>query len=328
MTGRFQIPSRRPGKRFYRYRPGKGGSGLRRNRMLRRGLLALSVIFLLLFGVSQFRSLQTALQNKTYAGWRSEPESVPAPSAVVRSTAVPQLARMGLPDGTPITKTRLFSSDQPASVSLQGTKFHTVTGFQLPEMQRLLSKNRDLVAWLTIDRVLDLPVVYRDNSWYLNHDFEGGKSASGTVFLDAYHPLKESSQILLLHGHNMKDGSMFAPLTHYQKSAYWRKHPFIHLTTLWEKEEYVVFAVIRASTDTSEEDYENWFARSSFSSDEQFDEYLELIRSHSVIPSWLSVNAEDALLELSTCVGEDRLVVFARRIRTDETISNLRRLIE
>ena len=42
----------------------------------------------------------------------------------------------------------------------------------------------------------------------------GAQSASGTLFLDEAHPLEADTQYLVVHGHNMYDGSMFARLTH------------------------------------------------------------------------------------------------------------------
>ena len=87
--------------------------------------------------------------------------------------------------------------DRPASVSLSGNQYHTLTGTKLPEMRQLLTKNWDLVAWLTIDQVLGLPVVCRDNLFYLNHDFEENQSAAGTLFLDESHPPTEKAQTLL-----------------------------------------------------------------------------------------------------------------------------------
>ena len=64
-------------------------------------------------------------------------------------------------------------------------------------MQELKRLNRDTVGWISISGVVDLPVVYRDNSYYLNHDFQGQKSGAGTLFLDQNHPLAAASLLLL-----------------------------------------------------------------------------------------------------------------------------------
>ena len=49
------------------------------------------------------------------------------------------------------------------------------------------------------------------------------------------------------------------------------------------------------------------------------------LRSEYAIP--IDVEPTDALLTLSTCLDEDRLVIVARRLREDETRSDLRALI-
>lgn len=76
------------------------------------------------------------------------------------------------------------------------------------------------MAWLRIPDVVSLPVVCRDNTYYLNHDFFGRESDSGTLFLDEAHSLEYGTQYMVIHGHNMYDGSMFGLLSHYRKSGY------------------------------------------------------------------------------------------------------------
>ena len=71
-----------------------------------------------------------------------------------------------------------------------------------------------------------------DGEWREAGHITFTETASGTLFLDEFHPLRETTQHLLIHGHNMKDGSMFGLLTHYRQPLYWQKHPFISLSTL------------------------------------------------------------------------------------------------
>ena len=101
-------------------------------------------------------------------------------------------------------------------------------------MEALYRDNRDLVGWLRMEGILDLPVVYKDNKYYLMHDFYKNKSAAGTLFLDENHPFRENAQNLLLHGHNMKDGTMFGRLVQYETNLQFLKNnPFIQYSTLW-----------------------------------------------------------------------------------------------
>lgn len=208
------------------------------------------------------------------------------------------------------------------------TTFHRRSGEALEAMATLREDNHDLVGWLNIPEVLDLPVVYRNNYYYLTHDFYGRQSASGTIFLDESHPFRESTQNLLLHGHNMKDGTMFGRLIQYERDiSYLKNHPFITLSTLWEEEAYVIFAVLRVSLDVKSEDFFNFYSHPTFSSDAEFDSYVRQLELRSIYAIPMDVKASDALLTLSTCLDEDRLVIVARRMREDETRTQMRAVV-
>ena len=268
------------------------------------------------------RSAITFLHNRQYAEWHEQAESASAAD----SPAV--LRRMGMPDGSAISAEKAWRIADQGKDTVASASYHRVSGAMLPEMDALSRKNMDLKAWLTIDGLLDLPVVYKDNQFYLDHDFDRNKNIAGTLFLDEFHPLRETTQHLLIHGHNMKDGSMFGLLTHYQKTDFWRQHPFISLSTLWEREEYVIFAVLNVPMNPQDKDYLNYFTHPNFISDAEFQEYIADLRRLSIIPSFLNVKPEDALLSLSTCIGERRLVVAARRLRPTESRMELKERIK
>ena len=113
------------------------------------------------------------------------------------------------------------------------------------DFETLLKVNPDVVGWIYAPGTpINYPVVQgEDNEYYLTRDFYKNKSASGTLFLDENHPFRENAQNLLLHGHNMKDGTMFGRLAQYlYDDTYLRNHPFVYFDTLWHKEQYVIFA--------------------------------------------------------------------------------------
>ena len=195
-------------------------------------------------------------------------------------------------------------------------------------MCALLDRNPDTVGWLDIDRTINCPVVYRDNAYYLNHDFDGAQSASGTLFLDENAPLTAGTQNLLIHGHSMYDGSMFGLLTHYRTLSFLTKHLLVSFTTLWEKETYAVFAVLMVSSDVQDANYFNYFNHPAFESDADFDDYIQALRRRSMFDIPVDVRPDDALLTLSTCMDDDRLVLVARRQRANEARDALVSAIE
>ena len=202
--------------------------------------------------------------------------------------------------------------------------FRSMQGEKLPKAYDLMWQNQDIVGWLRIDDVVDLPVVYRDNEFYLNHDFNGDVDSGGTLFLDENHPLLESTQSLVIHGHDMHDGSMFGKVSNYDKLSYVRKYPFAVFSTLYAREDYVIFAVLQVDTDPENDDFFNYIGRPRFGSPTEFYDYVESMRSHSMFDIPVDVRHTDSLLALSTCVNDDRLVVVFRRVRENENMDQLR----
>lgn len=294
-------------------------------------LLCVAVVSLFMIGSILLRTVRT----KTLSSSLSERYSQLSLNA--QSETDEQLAAI-LPLETP-TAAPASSPDQTAQPAVtptpkpmdvvKTTKFHQVGGDALPEMEALYQENRDLVGWLRMEGILDLPVVYKDNAYYLKRDFYKNKSAAGTLFLDENHPFRENAQNLLLHGHNMKDGTMFGRLVQYETNlSFLKNNPFIQYSTLWNKEQYVIFAVLHVSLDVHSEQFFNYFTHHTFSSDAQFETYVRSLQNRSVFSIPVDVNPGDALLTLSTCLDNDRLVIVARRLRAGESKSELRQLVQ
>ncbi|MEG1891611.1 MAG: class B sortase [Clostridia bacterium] len=187
----------------------------------------------------------------------------------------------------------------------------------------LMEKSKDIVGWLTIDGVLDEPVVQRDNAYYLTHDYLGRKNDTGSLFLDEGCHLKSVPMQMLIHGHNMKEGAMFGALKKYKvkDASFYQEHPFIQLNTLYEQARYVIFAVDELSINPSKPHYLPFWAYSSFQSEKEFRDYISDLREFSHYRCNVEVQPGDRLLLLATCQGSDedaRLVIAARMLRPNE----------
>lgn len=276
------------------------------------------------------RSVRTRRLSRELAERRDQMEpavlsaETPQPMADVQETVFDDVS-----EPEPEEESSLTMEPAPTADALKQQKtFHRILGQALPNMEQLYYENRDLTGWIEIPEVLSLPVMYKDNSYYLTHDFYKKKSASGTIFLDKNHRFTEHTQNLLLHGHNMKDGTMFGRLTQYlQDIDYLKRHAFVNYDTLWEKEQYVIFSVMRVSLDVKSEDFVNYFSHPTFKSEREFENYVRQVQLHSQYAIPLDIQSSDALLTLSTCVDEDRLVIVCRRIRQNESRSELRQTI-
>jgi len=83
-----------------------------------------------------------------------------------------------------------------------------------PILDPVLSEmNPDFIGWIRIDGTdIDYPVVQGiDNITYLSTTFTRERNPSGTIFMDFENNTGFNS-FAILHGHNMRDGSMFAGL--------------------------------------------------------------------------------------------------------------------
>ena len=182
----------------------------------------------------------------------------------------------------------------------------------LPESKVLHIINEDFVGWLSLPGVFDLPVVYRDNTYYVDHDFYGRKNDSGTLFLDEGHPFEEDSQYLFIHGHNVYDGSMLGTLTHYRKKEFVSEHPYIYFNTLYREETYEIFGVMQVT----EEEMHGLLRLGTpdFLNGAEFNSFIESLRLHALRFTSEKLDPDDSILAVSTCWEEERIIVLYKRI--------------
>ena len=197
------------------------------------------------------------------------------------------------------------------------------SGSVLPKFKSLLRTNKDVIGWLTIQDVLDLPVVYRDNTYYLRRDIHKKRSSAGTLFLDENHPLRTSVRNLIIHGHNMHDATMFGRLHRYLRLSYLQKHSVIQFDTLYQENTYVVIAVLVVPENVRDPKYLNYLGHPSFHSGKQFLDYVGELVERSVYEIPIDIHENDAILTLSTCYEDERLLVVGRRLRPEESLSDV-----
>ncbi len=166
--------------------------------------------------------------------------------------------------------------------------------------------SENYVAWLSIEGTnIDYPIMQnkRDETYYLEHDFFGNPSPSGCLFLDKNCNEKEVD-IWLIHGHNMRDGSMFGNLLDYQMESHYEKYKFITISQKSEKAEYQILSAFYTTSD----------AYDMFPSKGEQVSYLEWVKNCSIYETDVSVEEHMNVLILSTCsyhVDEGRFVVYA-----------------
>lgn len=132
------------------------------------------------------------------------PEFEDIPSLDIKTQATSESA---VEDGghLPITPDNLGSFSQEQLDTMEN---------QFQQKLELAAKlNSDAKAWLYIEPLgIDQPVVIPvDNEQYIRQSLDGRYSKAGTLFFDQGFTSFDDKN-LIIYGHNMKDGSMFAPI--------------------------------------------------------------------------------------------------------------------
>ena len=190
----------------------------------------------------------------------------------------------------------------------------------LPHMALLYSKNSDMVGRVTIpDTVLDYPVMYTpdDGMKYLYRNFEGKFSSAGQPLLDTRCSVDPESMVLMIHGHNMVNGTMFKTLLSYASSSYWKNHPEIIYTTLYEERTYEIFAAFFDEVYAEEDDVFKFYEFINPQTEEEYNEGISYFKSRSKFDSGITPEFGQRLLMLVTCeysTPNGRFVVVAREV--------------
>ncbi len=206
--------------------------------------------------------------------------------------------------------------------------------------RKLLDINSDTIGYIRIptkdgDPIIDLPVVQaHDNMKYLDRNFNGDDSRTGTLFLDfrnkfdkveEHKLVEENSDHLVIYGHNMADESMFGKLKYYYHNAeYYTEHPIIHLNSNYETYKYKIFAIfIVDAKDETESKYDCW-NQFNFDGEEEFYDFVNEAKKRSIYTNDVDVKYGDGLLSLSTChyllQDRSRLIIMARTVRNGEDL--------
>lgn len=170
-------------------------------------------------------------------------------------------------------------------------------GEDLPQVdfEALEVINPDVVGWLYSSGTgISYPVAQgEDNTYYLNHLFDGTPNSAGCLFLDSRCQGLEGRNSVI-YGHYMNNGTLFASLKEYQDQAYYDAHPRLYLLTPEGTLTIALFSAYVAGPEG-----EAW--QLDFSASEDYGAWLERIRAQSCFESELIPQVTDRVITLSTC---------------------------
>lgn len=174
------------------------------------------------------------------------------------------------------------------------------------KFEAIRKKNIDTIGWIRVENTsIDYPIMFKDNSSYLYNDYNGVYNFSGSIFLD------EScngnlENVILLHGHNMKDGTMFGSIKKFLNGSI-PKNSTIELYNGKEILEFEVFSMFYYDVD-------KMLITTTFRDENSYKDYLQELASmgnSNIDPSY-----SKEVIVMSTCAdtsGSGRLAIVAKR---------------
>ena len=148
--------------------------------------------------------------------------------------------------------------------------------------------------------------------YYLKHSFEKSYNDYGVPYIDEACALGISNNIVV-YGHHMRNGSMFADICKYADKSFYEEHKAIKFDTLSSFGEYEVVAVFKF--DTNNETFK--FNEYTTMNEAEFNEFMENVHSRQLYDTGVDAKYGDELLTLSTCeytYKNGRFVVVAKKV--------------
>ena len=183
------------------------------------------------------------------------------------------------------------------------------------DFSNLKNKNPDVIAYLKVNGTnIDYVVVKgKDNSYYLNHNFNKEYNIAGWIFANYINKFDETDKNITIFGHNTKDGSMFGSLSNVLKRDWQENKDNLKILLITEKKiyKYEVFSTYLVKT-------EDYYINNYFNNDKEYMDFINKIKSRSNYDYNVEVNYRDSILTLSSCFGDGskRTVLHAKMINS------------
>lgn len=196
----------------------------------------------------------------------------------------------------------------------------------LEKYEEIYNNYEHFYGWLKIDGTkIDDPVMYTPwyQDYYLDKDIDGNYFKAGTFFIAKDSVFYPNYSNIIIHGHNMKNQTMFGSLKKYRNKSYYDTHKIIHFDTMEEKADYIVVAAFYARVLYVKEEGFRYYRHDYFNNQEEFDDYMKNIKAMSFYDTGIDVEYGDSLITLSTCsyhTENGRFVVVAKKMTKEEIV--------
>ena len=208
--------------------------------------------------------------------------------------------------------------DNGTSNRQNSTSKSKTTNYSSLDLKSLKIKNGDTEGWIKIDGTrINYPVM-QNGDFYLHNNFYKKYSISGTPYLASYCNVN-SSDNLIIYGHHMSNGSMFAGLDIYKTYNGYKNYKYIKFYTLKENKtienKYEIVGAYKVQPNTEVANI--LYGTTKFKDEEDFNEYKNTLKASSLYDTGANLSYGDKFITLSTCEYSQkngRLVVVGKKI--------------
>lgn len=187
------------------------------------------------------------------------------------------------------------------------------------KFEKLYRGNKDFVGWMKIAGTdINYPVMQSmyDEQYYINRDYDKNYSGAGSLFVDTSSDL-ESSDNIIIYGHNMESGKMFHELLKYDDEDYYKEHKYITFDTIHGNATYEVIAAFRSKIYYIESDDFKYYEFFDAENEKEYNDYVNNVKALTPYNIPTTAKYGDQLITLSTCAyhtKNGRLAVVAKKL--------------
>lgn len=257
-------------------------------KMKKNTLIALTVVFTVLFAVSTFFIANHFHQEKKSQGLYDG-----LADAVTEAVEISEL-----------TEPIQFSEEKTI----------------IPEYAKLYQENENMVGWISVPGTkINYPVVQTPNepNYYLRRGFDGEYAVCGCPYVQEDCDVNKPSDNIVIYGHNMRNGTMFGELDKFESKDFWKEHKTLSFNTLTDKQEYEIVAVFKTFVYSDSPDAFKYYRFINAESEDEFDAFMERCEELALYDTDVEAEYGDKLVTLSTCEysrANGRLVLVAKQV--------------
>ena len=213
-----------------------------------------------------------------------------------------------MPRSMPRVPSPVVVAATPAEITEEFVEEEFISFIDFDEMRERFPS---IIGWIQSEgTVINYPIVqYTDNDFYLNHKPDRTRHRWGSIYLDYRNSPSFTDNSIIIYGHDMASGDKFGSLLNYQNQAYFEQHDTMFIFTptgnyvLYLFAGYIINSIVEVPP-------------LHFLDEEDFESYINSIRSRSTFTSDVEVNFGDRVVFLATCTRggsvHDRFIVAGR----------------